>query len=374
MFILKKSKNFAMIFICMACIFCGALCLSIGGSAQTNGTDTDFRVALCYVSDEKFREEYEGDVTSEKAMRITANGDYEISYVVKRDTENIYALSLDTNLYKGSEVTIRGNSLKVTSPDGKSSSIYGATTKWGYKDNDDSKAYRCIVRDKAANVDAFVQKNPVSAGCTITFSFRVSGSAERDINMPSPTPHVENSGKVSMSDRKEQNITAKNKIKTVYGAKDFQIDAQTDGNGNLSYESSEPKIVQVSDTGVVKIKGCGKAVITVNANETLEYGAAQKKITVIVLPKKVSVKEASSPSKGTLLYEWKKDSQVEGYQIMLSRKSQNNSNEFSKKKGSIKIGGLKSGSTYKIKIRGYIKIEKKRQFGAWSRVYSVKIK
>lgn len=358
----------------MACIFCGTLCLSMGGSAQEKGSDNDFRVALYYVSDEKFREEYQGDVTSEKAMRITANGDYEISYVVNRDTENIYAVSLDTNLYKGSEVTIKGNSLKVTSPDGKTSSIYGATTKWAYKDDDDNSTYRCVIRDRKADVDAFVQKNPVSAGCKITFSFRVSGSVERDGVMPSPTPHMENSGKINISDRKVQNITAKKKIETVYGAKDFQIEAQTDGNGTISYSSSAPKVVKISDTGVVKIKGCGKAVITVSASETLEYNYTQHKITIIVLPKKVKVKEASSPSKGCLLYEWKKDSKVAGYQIMLSRRSQNNSNEFSKKKGSITIGGLKSGSTYKIKIRGYIKIGKKRHFGAWSRVYSVKIK
>ena len=62
----------------------------------------------------------------------------------------------------------------------------------------------------------------------------------------------------------------------------FQIEANQSGDGVISYASSNEDIASVSSTGLITAVGRGTATITVSTEETENYAAASKKITVIV--------------------------------------------------------------------------------------------
>ena len=63
----------------------------------------------------------------------------------------------------------------------------------------------------------------------------------------------------------------------------FDLDAKiAEGDGTLSYTSSNTSVVRVDNTGTVMIFGTGKAVITVMASETEEYSAARMEVNITV--------------------------------------------------------------------------------------------
>lgn len=78
-----------------------------------------------------------------------------------------------------------------------------------------------------------------------------------------------------------QTITASNVTKT-YGNAAFSLGAKTNGDGTLTYKSSNTKVATVSNAGKVTIKGAGTAKITISASATANYQAASKTITVTV--------------------------------------------------------------------------------------------
>lgn len=81
-----------------------------------------------------------------------------------------------------------------------------------------------------------------------------------------------------------QTVTTKYRIynKTM-ASKPFKIaGAATDGDGRLSYFSSDEEVAVVDRNGVVTVKGAGQAIITVTASETSEYAEGSKEITVNV--------------------------------------------------------------------------------------------
>ena len=85
-----------------------------------------------------------------------------------------------------------------------------------------------------------------------------------------------------------QTITASD-ITKVYGNASFNISASTDGDGILSYESSDSKIVSVdSATGKAVIKKAGTVDLTIKASETDTYQEAVKTIKITV--KKAALK------------------------------------------------------------------------------------
>ena len=63
----------------------------------------------------------------------------------------------------------------------------------------------------------------------------------------------------------------------------FILDVElTEGDGAISYDSSNEEVVTVSDAGLVTLKGVGTAVITVTASETGNYMACSLEITLTV--------------------------------------------------------------------------------------------
>ncbi len=90
--------------------------------------------------------------------------------------------------------------------------------------------------------------------------------------------------KTSEDAKAPQSITAADYIKTA-GDAPFAINATTDGDGALGYESSDESVAAVSAKGTVFIMGSGTAIITITASETEDYEAAEKTITITVNPK-----------------------------------------------------------------------------------------
>ncbi len=89
------------------------------------------------------------------------------------------------------------------------------------------------------------------------------------------------------SGSKKQMIRAKAKYVKKVGSKAFSLQAKrTRGEGMLLYKSSNRNVATVSPSGKVRIKGTGKAIISIMAAPSEDYKAAVKKVTIIVKPKK----------------------------------------------------------------------------------------
>ena len=114
--------------------------------------------------------------------------------------------------------------------------------------------------------------------------------------------------------KSKQIITAKSHTKT-YGAKAFSLNAKASGKGKLTYKTSDKKVVTVSSKGKIAIKGCGKATITIKAAATSNYKAANKKISILIKPPKVSGVKIKKNSRKIIECTWKSNNKVTGYEI-----------------------------------------------------------
>lgn len=117
-----------------------------------------------------------------------------------------------------------------------------------------------------------------------------------------------------------QKITTKSYTKT-YGERAFNLNAKTSGNGKLTFKSSDNKVVTVSSKGMINIKGCGKASITIKAAATSKYKAATKKITILVKPPKITGLSAKRDSKhnNSIIFSWRSIKKVSGYRIQVCK-------------------------------------------------------
>lgn len=96
-------------------------------------------------------------------------------------------------------------------------------------------------------------------------------------------------------------------------------------------------------------------------------------------PKKVTLKKAVSPKKGTLKLTWKKDKKTTGYQAMVATDKKFKKN---KKTATIKknktvtktFTKLKRKKTYFAKVRAYKQVGKTKVYGAYSKVKKTKVK
>lgn len=86
----------------------------------------------------------------------------------------------------------------------------------------------------------------------------------------------------TFSIKKKQTITGSS-YKKPYSSSTFILNAKTDGNGKLTYSSSNTKVATVNSTGKVTLKGVGTAKITVKAAATSTYLSASKTITITVV-------------------------------------------------------------------------------------------
>ncbi len=200
--------------------------------------------------------------------------------------------------------------------------------------------------------------------------------------------------------KKEQKIQYQASYKKVNGSKPFNLKVEvTEGDGSLSYQSSDQKVASVKD-GKVTIKRSGTCTITIKLSETSTYKAETVKITLRVSPKKVSVKSVKALSGKRMKVTWKKEAGVTGYEIRYStdkkfksgvkkvvlpkKKSaaavQNPSSSAGNNTSTVKkptssdtksttIRKLKKGRKYYVQVRAYKTVKKsKKIYGKWSAV------
>ena len=86
----------------------------------------------------------------------------------------------------------------------------------------------------------------------------------------------------------------------VYGDPAFGVAPKTgDSEATVKYVSSDENVASVDENGVVTIKNAGEATITLEMDESGNYNAAAKTVTIRVLPKAVTV----TPDAQTKVYE-----------------------------------------------------------------------
>ena len=181
----------------------------------------------------------------------------------------------------------------------------------------------------------------------------------------------------NISSKIKQTINAKNRIVSK-SSKALKINASTNGDGKLTYSSSNKKVVTVNSEGKVSVKRYGKATIVIKAFATSKYTVAVKKITITVVPKKVTIKKVSSTGRKRLSVLWKNDKTITGYQIHFSTRKDFNRETyermFKKSVTKMSIVGLKSKKKYYVRIRSYVNVGGKKYYSAWCKVKNVKIK
>ncbi|MDD6645523.1 MAG: leucine-rich repeat protein [Oscillospiraceae bacterium] len=101
-------------------------------------------------------------------------------------------------------------------------------------------------------------------------------TAEETTNYKSATATVE----ITVNKAGQEVSVDKQNYKLTYGAKPFSLNAKAETA--LSYASDNTSVAEVSADGTVKIKGAGKATITINAEETANYNSATSTVKITV--------------------------------------------------------------------------------------------
>ena len=222
--------------------------------------------------------------------------------------------------------------------------------------------YYCVVSNGQYEAESARAKLTVQAG---------------DTPEPVLPPGIQTGGSHSSGGLKHQTINAASRT-VAYGKKVFSLGASTNGDGRLTYQSSNPKVAAVLSDGRIKIKNFGTAVITINASQTASYAASSKQITIQVVPKKGGLKKALSPYSRCLKLAWKKDKKAGGYEVQISMsksfRSKTIKRLYKKGKTDVTLIGLQSKKKYYIRIRSYAKAGKKKVYGDWSKAKTVKIR
>ena len=445
---------------------------SYAGTVTSDGTVTDaakgnmdrFNVGFNYVADNKWNEDTLGD----KNVDVIGDGNYSISYEAESDTDDIFLMTLSTNLYKGAlnydfklvptYVTVGADTYKIDAEGGWS--FAGASDKNSYRYNI-KNIYEGPVKDDCLTpVDSTKTSIdglgvcPVKKGDIIKVYFTVTGMNKYNTNAndipnitpiptaiptetpmcvttppthsasspaitaspsptptatPSPTPTATPSptptvmltksptatpiptAKITVpptqtptespdDDKEDAKIYAKSSVTKRIGNSKFYIDEGVTGTGEVTYLCSNKKVVTVSRDGLVSIKGCGKATITIIVDETDEYYGKEKNVKVTVLPGKVSKFKVKALSGGKINCTWKKQKynnvkcQIQAANNSKFKKSMSSKTYHYLKNGKWTGKGLKRKKTFYFRIREVAKIGGKTYTGAWSSVKKVKIK
>ena len=184
-------------------------------------------------------------------------------------------------------------------------------------------------------------------------------------------------------DTKENSVLKKQPIavydKTVvYKSPSFSLPKPGKGMGRRTYSSNNKKVAVVDATGKVMPKECGTAIITIKAEKTAIYQAAEKKIKITVVPKAVKLKKVTPLGNRRLKAVWTKTSSADGYNvyISLSRNFSHHTREkyFKKNVTTAPWKELEKKKSYYVKVRTYKKIKGTKIYSAWSQVKTAKVK
>lgn len=165
----------------------------------------------------------------------------------------------------------------------------------------------------------------------------------------------------------------------VYGGKPGTIKAKTNGNGKISYKSSNNNIVSIDKTGKMIVKNTGKVTVFIYAAETTTYKAATKKITVVVKPKIQVIKGIKSQKKSSIYVKYVKDIKASGYEIQtaLDSKFKKSVNTYTIKKNSkysVTLTKKRTGKIYYVRVRSYKIVGSQKIYGGYSGIKKIKVK
>ncbi len=147
-------------------------------------------------------------------------------------------------------------------------------------------------------------------------------------------------------------------ITKTYGAADFMVKADVTGNGVVSYEGSDGKVIGVDpQTGKVEIAGAGTAQITIKISATEEYNEAEKTINVTV--RKADAKLKAAKKSYAKVYGSKPFKLGVTAKAKISYKSSNKKvAEFKKGKLAVKACGAAT-ITVSVKDKNYVPASRK---------------
>lgn len=214
-------------------------------------------------------------------------------------------------------------------------------------------------------------------------SYQAGGKYTEDQNITLYAVWKQNESGTSVRKISQSIRTSASVYKKSYYSKPFSLRAKSSGDGVLSFTSSNKKVARVSSSGKVSIKGYGTAKITIKASATQRYNAATKRITVKVIPKKVTLKSVKPekskqfPSKKMIKISWKGSVTALEYQIQVSTSKKfgkNKTNNLWTKKTFRFVGGYKSNTTCYVRVRVSKDLRGNRCYGEWSKVKKVRIK
>lgn len=101
--------------------------------------------------------------------------------------------------------------------------------------------------------------------------------------------------------KKQQKLSGTKEYKKTYGDADFYLDTKViEGDGILSYKSSDSEVVEVDSYGKVRIKSSGSTIIRVNCSETEQYERAVYEV-------KIEIDKVKQIISGTSMYKKNKD-------------------------------------------------------------------
>lgn len=165
----------------------------------------------------------------------------------------------------------------------------------------------------------------------------------------------------------------------VYGGKPGTIKAKTNGNGKISYKSSNNNIVSIDKTGKMIVKNTGKVTVFIYAAETTTYKAATKKITVVVKPKIQVIKGIKSQKKSSIYVKYVKDTKASGYEMQtaLDSKFKKSVNTYTIKKNSkysVTLTKKRTGKICYVRVRSYKIVGSQKIYGSYSGIKKIKVK
>lgn len=180
--------------------------------------------------------------------------------------------------------------------------------------------------------------------------------------------------------KKTQTITTNAANYTlVYGGKSVTIKAKTNGNGKISYKSSNNNVVSIDKTGKMIVKNTGKVTVSIYVAATTAYKAATKKVTVVVKPKIQAIKGIKSQKKSRIYVKYVKDTKVSGYEIQtaLDSKFKKSVNTYTIKpysKYRVTLTKKRTGKIYYVRVRSYKIVGSQKIYGSYSGIKKIKVK
>lgn len=155
------------------------------------------------------------------------------------------------------------------------------------------------------------------------------------------------------------------------------VSVKASAKGKIRLVSEDPSVAVVKK-GKLALKKPGVARIAVTASATKNYLAASKTIKLTVKPAKPVISSVSSPSAKSAQVKWKKAAGLDGFEIQYTTSSKFTAGAKTVNQAgdtnSCRIEGLTGGKKVSFRLRGYVLVDGKKLYGAWSTVRSVKVK